>query len=108
MYSNQTKQRMEANNFTYLLTVTTANYTQGILNIPTRFGELFGPHGSQVTVLIEDRKPIILTIDRNNVANNAPRTSSHLLRDYFQEQAQMGHSYQVSLAANEVRLRLQR
>ena len=48
---------------TYILNVTRANYEQGILNIPTRFGDYFGPHDSQITVYIEDRQPLILRID---------------------------------------------
>lgn len=93
---------MESNNVHYPLTVTTANYNQGILNIPTRFSPYFGEHGSQVSVQIEDRQPFFRNIDRNNVRNKAPRISSGFLSDYFQEKGQMGHTYQITIAQNQI------
>ena len=97
---------MESNHYTYILVAKKANYEQGILNIPTRYGEYFGDYNSLMVLQIENRPPIARNIDRNNVKNRSPRISSNILKEYFQGKDAMGSNYEVSITKNHIKIKL--
>lgn len=90
----------------FVLTTSVAEHEGGIINIPTRYSEYFGPHDSLINVELPNSLSINCKGERNNVPNHAVRISSSKLKHYFKDKSQKGVQYKVIITGqNRIRIR---